>query len=301
MGHPIEFNGKKLIAWKTNLHGHTTVSDGWLKPEEAIARYAQLGYDAMNFSDHKKPNPVNAYDGLGMTLISGIELHPLGPRNILWHLLAIDVPCDFHGEYETAEAAIRAVHAVGGIVYIAHPYWCGFTVAELQDVSDIPGVVGVEVCNTSCSCIGKDDSSCIIDGLLDYDHRLNIIAVDDSHMPKEFGRNWTAIIAPDNSRESLVAALRQGQAYASQGPQFHKISYQNGIFEAEFSPCTEALVIGERGSGRNCSGDLDPYGDETITSIRLDCTGIRWKKYLRCRIRDTRGRFAWTNPFWIGG
>lgn len=299
MSHPINFNGEALTAWKTSLHGHTKVSDGWSTPEEAIERYVNCGFDAMNFSDHRKPNPVNTYDGKGLTLISGIELHPMGPRQILWHLLAVDVPCDFPGIYETAEDAIRAVHEVGGVVYIAHPYWCGLTVEELKPIAGLPGVIGCEICNTSCSCIGKDDSSAIIDALLDYDYKLNIIAVDDSHMPKEFGRNWTCIIAPDKSRESLVAALRAGHAYSSQGPIFHKISFKDGVFEAEFSPCTQALIIGERGSGRDMSGDLDMYGDETLTSIRLDCNNVRWKKYLRCRIRDSRGRYAWTNPIWL--
>ena len=67
MSHPMEFDGQMLTAWKTSLHGHTTVSDGLLTPEEAIARYAAAGYDAMNFSDHRKTNPVHTYDGRGMT------------------------------------------------------------------------------------------------------------------------------------------------------------------------------------------------------------------------------------------
>ena len=158
MSHPIEFNGQKLTAWKTSLHGHTTVSDGWQTPQEIIDRYVEGKYDAINFSDHRKTNPVSTYDAKGLTLISGIELHPDGPRSILWHLLAVNVPEDFPGVYETAEDAIKAVHAVGGIVYIAHPYWCGLTVEELKPIAGLPGVVGCEICNTSCNIIGKDDS-----------------------------------------------------------------------------------------------------------------------------------------------
>jgi len=301
MSHPIEYNGEKLTAWKTSLHGHTTVSDGWQTPAEIIDRYVAGGYDAVNFSDHRKTNPVSTYDGKGLTLISGIELHPDGPRGILWHLLAVNVPEDFPGIYPTAEAAIQAVHKAGGLVYIAHPYWCGLTVEELKPIAGLPGVVGCEICNTSCNIIGKDDSSVIIDALLDFDYKLNIIAVDDGHTPREYCRNWTCIIAGDKSRESLAQALQAGRAYASQGPEFYKISFRNGVFEAEFSPCTEAILIGERGSGRNLAPELDMYGDKTITSFRLDCSNIRWKKYVRCRIRDTRGRFAWSNPFWLGG
>lgn len=299
MSHPIEYNGQQLTAWKSSLHGHTTVSDGWQTPQEIIDRYVQGKYDVVNFSDHRKTNPVSSYDSKGLTLISGIELHPMGPRNILWHLLAVNVPEDFPGIYETAEDAVKAVNAVGGIVYIAHPYWCGLDVEELKPIAGMDGVVGCEICNTSCNIIGKDDSSVIIDALLDQEYKMNIIAVDDGHTPREYCRNWTMIIAEDNSREKLFAALKAGQAYASQGPEFYKISYQDGIFEAEFSPCTEAILIGERGFGKNIAPELDIYGDETITSLKFDCKSIPWQKYFRCRIRDTKGRFAWSNPFYL--
>ena len=141
MSHPIEYNGRQLTAWKSSLHGHTTVSDGWQTPQEIIDRYVQGKYDVVNFSDHRKTNPVSSYDGKGLTLISGIELHPMGPRNILWHLLAVNVPEDFPGIYETAEDAVKAVNAVGGIVYIAHPYWCGLDVEELKPIAGMDGVL----------------------------------------------------------------------------------------------------------------------------------------------------------------
>ena len=293
------FQGKDLPVFKAALHNHSTVSDGQFKPEEIIRIYAEKNFDVFAFSDHRKTNPVSTYDAKGLTLISGIELHPDGPRSILWHLLAVNVPEDFPGVYETAEDAIKAVHAVGGIVYIAHPYWCGLTVEELKPIAGLPGVVGCEICNTSCNIIGKDDSSVIIDALMDFDYKMNIIAVDDGHTPREYCKNWTMIIAEDNSREKLFEALKAGRAYASQGPEFYKISFKDGVLEAEFSPCTEAIVIGERGSGRNMAPELDIYGDETITSFKLDCSNIRWKKYVRIRIRDTKGRFAWSNPFWL--
>ena len=297
MSHPMEFDGQMLTAWKTSLHGHTTVSDGLLTPEEAIARYAAAGYDAMNFSDHRKTNPVHTYDGRGMTLISGVELHPMGPREILWHLLAVNVPEDFPGIYETAEEAVAAVHRAGGAVYIAHPYWCGFLVEELLPIARQPGVIGCEIFNTCCGCVCKDDNSAYVDALLDLGLPVNIIAVDDSHNPWEFCFNWTMIVAEENTPESLTAALKRGSAYASQGPEFYRISCRDGIFEAEFSPAAQAMVICERGIGRDFSGN-DParWHEDRLTGIRLDLRDFPAKKYLRCRIKDAAGRFAWTNP-----
>ena len=149
----MNFFGKELPVFKANLHTHTKNSDGGYTAEEVIELYSGKGYDILAFTDHRKPNKVSAYDGKGMTLISGIELHPEGPRGIKWHLLALNVPEDFPGEYKTADDAITAVLVAGGIVFCAHPHWCGLT---SQDVLHLPGLSGIEVYNTSCRFIGKD-------------------------------------------------------------------------------------------------------------------------------------------------
>ena len=78
----ISFYGKELPVFKSSLHIHSTVSDGSFSPDEVIKLYAEAGYDVLAFTDHYKTNPVSTYDGRGMTLISGAEIHPVGPRNV---------------------------------------------------------------------------------------------------------------------------------------------------------------------------------------------------------------------------
>ena len=39
--------------YKTNLHAHTTISDGKLSPEEVKAWYKAHGYSAVCFTDHE--------------------------------------------------------------------------------------------------------------------------------------------------------------------------------------------------------------------------------------------------------
>ena len=82
-------------VFKAALHTHTVNSDGQFSPEQVIDMYKSIGYDAIVFSDHKFVNKVSEYDGRGMTLVSGVELHPAGPRGVDWHILAIGVPEDF--------------------------------------------------------------------------------------------------------------------------------------------------------------------------------------------------------------
>ena len=45
---------------KVDLHAHTTRSDGENTPEEMIARYEELGFDAVAITDHDKLTKVTS-------------------------------------------------------------------------------------------------------------------------------------------------------------------------------------------------------------------------------------------------
>ena len=145
---------EERLVLKANLHTHTTNSDGIFTPAQIIDMYKDAGYDVINFSDHRKVNKVSEYDGRGMTLISGVELHPMGPRGINWHILAIGVPENFaNTNPETGQEAVDSVVNVGGIAFCAHPYWCGLLPSEVMQLKNI---AGIEVFNSSCRYIGKE-------------------------------------------------------------------------------------------------------------------------------------------------
>ena len=295
----MNFYGRELNPYKANLHTHSTMSDGRFEPAKVIETYAGAGYDVLAFTDHRKSNPVSSYDPRGMTLISGMELHPAGPRGIPWHLLALGVPEDFiYPEPENGQAGIDAVHAVGGIVFCAHPYWCGFTSAE---VGTLKGILGIEVYNTSTRYIGKEYNMQIWDELLDAGFRYTALAVDDMHWEHDLFKGWTVILAPDKSPESIFAALRNGDFYASQGPSFERITLENGILSADFSPVLAAIAM-RRQKGGYCAAIEDATGpgseNKPITHLELDVSKFQ-DNYVRIQLRDERGRMAWSNPIFV--
>ena len=57
--------------YKGNLHMHTTVSDGTLSPEEAVARYRAAGYDFVALTDHRTVNPP--WEDEDFLILSGAE------------------------------------------------------------------------------------------------------------------------------------------------------------------------------------------------------------------------------------
>lgn len=296
----MNFLGRQLKSYKANLHTHSTVSDGSFSPEEVIRRYSEASYDVLAFTDHWKTNPVSSYDPRGMTLLSGIELHPPGPHGILWHILGLGIPEDFtYPEFNNGQDAVDAVNAAGGLAFCAHPYWCGLTSAE---VTTLKNILGIEVYNTSTRYIGKEYNMQCWDEILNAGTRFTALAVDDVHSASDLFRGFTVILAEDRNPETLLRALRNGDFYASQGPLFEKITFENGILEAEFSPVTNAIVVSNGPSGYCAAAPNfgSSMGGES------EATGLRWdfseKKsgYLRIQLRDAAGRMAWSNPVWIG-
>ena len=295
----MDFYGRKLNSYKANLHTHSTMSDGRFEPAKVIETYAGAGYDVLAFTDHRKSNPVSSYDAHGMTLISGMELHPQGPRGIVWHLLALGVPEDFvYPEPENGQAAIDAVRAAGGIVFCAHPYWCGFTSAE---VGTLKGILGIEVYNTSTRYIGKEYNMQIWDELLDAGFRYTALAVDDMHWEHDLFKGWSVILAPDKSPGSILDALTHGDFYSTQGPVFERITLENGILSADFSPVMAAIVM-RRQKGGYCAAIEDAMGpgseNKPVTHLELDVSKFQ-ENYLRIQLRDAQGRMAWSNPVFV--
>ena len=292
------FFGKEKKAFKANLHTHTVKSDGKFTAEQLIMMYGQRGYQVLNFSDHSRTNDVAAMDGKGMTLLSGIEIHPAHPRFGRWHLLAVNVPKDFVGGMDTfadAQAAVDAVNAAGGLVYCAHPYWCGIHYSEILEVK---GLAGIEVYNTSTRYIGKEYNMAIWDELLDEGWNCPALAVDDIHGLHHLFGGWTVILADDAKPETIVDALRKGSYYSTQGPEFSCIEVKDGVLHAEFSEVISAVAVGRFASGKFVVMQDTPfYGDRlTCTSMNIPLDQIGRREFVRIQIRDANGLYAWSNP-----
>ena len=309
----IDFYGKKLNTYRANLHTHSTRSDGKFAPDEVMKLYSEAGYDVMCMTDHMRTSCIGEIDPHGMLLLPGVELHPSGGRIRRSHLLAVNAPEDFDISVarlsETGEnfmqQTVDAVNAAGGLCYFAHPYWCGF---RSEEVAALHGLAGIEVYNTSTRYIGREYNMQLWDELCDMGLRLPALAVDDVHRPRDLFGGWTEICCEERTRECVVDALRNGNYYSTQGPRFKRLSFVDGVFEAEFTPVVSAIGLSNQCRGF-CAGVPNFTGDGSapeITSCRFDTREINSSKktyincdYLRCQIVDAEGRHAWSNPIAI--
>lgn len=291
--------------WRGNLHGHSNLSDGCLTPEEVCRRYAAEGYDFTCVTDHfvgLYGYPITdtvAFRRNDFTTILGAEIHSGAMANgELWHILAVGLPPDFAppdapgfrpvAGMESAASLARRAREAGAFVAIAHPQWSGLTLA---DARQIDAAHAVEIYNHGCAhCVARGDGAAIADLLLTEGRALSLIATDDSHFtePDHFG-GWVMVKAPENTPEALLAALKDGAFYSSQGPQILRAELTPAGVEVECSAAARVIV---QGAG---SASVPVHGESlTRAVVPLDRFGD-WE-WLRVTVMDRAGKCAWTNP-----
>jgi hypothetical protein len=290
--------------YRGNLHTHSSLSDGKLDPEEVCKRYRERGYDFICLSDHFMPHynyPIadtRGYRTNSFTTILGAECHaPATEHGEKWHILAVGLPIDFppNAEGETGPQIAQRCLDAGAFVAIPHPEWYALTMA---DAASIPGAHAVEVYNhTSQVLNARGGGSYYLDDLLNSNRRINALACDDAHFVAGDDHNrdafggWVMVKAETNDPEALVAALKLGHYYSSQGPKFEDIRMENGLLVIETTPVLQISIVGRASRNEKQWGT-----DMTRAELPIDKFKGDW-----CRIVaiDKAGKIAWSNPIYV--
>ena len=283
---------------KGNVHTHTNRSDGRLPPDEVVSAYRAAGYDFLSITDHFLPSygfPITGVGPVdGLTLILGAELHaPRTEMSELWHLVAVGLPADFAptAEGEDGPALARRARAAGAFVGMAHPAWYQLSLSDAETVAD--ACHAVEIYNHGCQIVhDKGDGAYMLDGLADKGRRLLAYASDDAHFKApDFGAAWVMVKATENSAEAILAALKAGAFYSSQGPEIHAIAFEGDRLIVECSPASGVLAIGRGYQYEHSFGT-------GMSRVSLPLDGLEGSPWLRVIVTDAVGRRAWSNPVW---
>ncbi len=296
--------------WRGNLHTHSNLSDGALTPEAVIAAYRNAGYDFVQLSEHF----LDAYGwpiadtrrwrSNDFTTLIGAELHAMGTKvGELWHILASGLPLDFPAPLPSEsgpELAARA-RAAGAFVAIAHPAWSQLTP---EDGRALAAAHAVEIYNhTSAVQTDRGEGAYLFDFLLNEGRRLTAIAVDDAHFRHgeldAFG-GFVEVKAERLDPEALLAALKSGHFYSSQGPRLHDVIVGPAEVAVECSPVDSVALL------TGTSRALAEVGRRVTRAVfdLTDAAQQAWvdagpDQWFRVVAIDAAGRRAWTNPIWI--
>jgi hypothetical protein len=286
--------------YRGNLHTHSNRSDAPLTPAEVVAEYAPHGYDFLAITDHFTESfgfPIvdtRELRGERFTTLLGAELHApaieVGER---WHILAVGLPLDFApnrpGE-DGPQLAARAA-AAGAFVAIAHPAWYSLT---LDDALTLTGAHAVEVHNETCRWLNdRGDGWHLLDMLLARGRRLLAIATDDAHFKGRPDRRgaWVHVRAERLDPDALLAALKAGHFYSSQGPELREVRIEGDRLHVACSPATGVFLSGR---GSKAEAAVGEGIQEAELSVERFIGG-----YCRLTVVDAAGKRAWSNPIWL--
>jgi hypothetical protein len=296
--------------WRGNLHTHSTLSDGGLAPDAVIAAYRRNGYDFLQLSEHFLDDygwPIADTRGAranGFTTLIGAELHAMATSlGEPWHILAVGLPLDFAptSRSESGPDLARRARAAGAFVAIAHPAWSQLTE---DDGRALDAAHAVEIYNHGCAVENdRGDGFYLLDRLANQGRRLSAIATDDAHFnhgERDAFGGFVMVKAESLDPKGLLAALKAGHFYSSQGPRLHDVRLERSEIVVECSPVDAVTLLTGTSRAKAVLGSQ-------ITHAVFDLAGAAkriWDaaspdRWFRIATIDASGRRAWTNPIWV--
>lgn len=297
---PFEVKGD---WYKGNIHVHTNESDGSLSPEKVVNCYRENGYKFLAITDHEKATEVSNLCSTNFLVFSGTEIQPIDSPEIgsHYHLVILGLnKRDYRQIIELfknkpMKKMMNLIYEMGGMVILAHPY---INTLTMQDILSIPYLLGIEICNT---CVlfnkqanGKGLSEFYWDELLTRGRKIFGFAVDDAHDHYGESRNGHIVVkAKELTEEAILNSIKKGFFYSSFGPEIKDIKIEGKFISVYSSPAVSINFMGLWNKGRAFTAKEGEFINKA--KYRLNGT----EKYIRIRVRDSQGRYAWTNPMFI--
>jgi hypothetical protein len=278
--------------FKGNTHIHSAVSDGRLDFKELAELYSKAGYDFLFRTDHWASSDVNVdSEDYPLLWCDGVELDGRDSAGSSYHVVCLGHFDEFERE-KGFDAALKKAEAQGAFLILAHPFWMG---NSLEDALRWP-FNGVEIYNHVCRNLnGKGDGRIFWEHMLKQNIDIVGIAADDSHIDAHPGWNggWIVVNVPELSEKNILEALKSGNFYSSQGPEFYKIECDGGKVSFETSHVSAARLVGRGSRGlRNIAkdGSFIASGEFEIPE-KWDIAFLE--------IEDFAGKRAWSNNLFM--
>lgn len=323
-------------VYKANLHVHTTVSDGEFTPEEIKRMYSEKGYSVVAFTDHEVmvPHPdLTDEEFLAITsseistnqrcdcdffFSKTYHLNIYSPdenkssfntfdKSKMWLEHSYGYITDeqekqvYNRRYDVDDVnkVIEMANAEGCLVSYNHPVW---SLQDYSDYIDLKGLWGVELYNTGCARNGYFDSAKPLDDLLRNGEKLFPLATDDAHKECDCFGGFTMIKAKELTYDKIFTALKNGDFYASTGPEFYEISIEGSKVKVITSPAafvglsTDCRQLYAKRDEKNLLTevcfDIDWY-------FRLSKDGPNEHQYIRITAVDEFGNEAYSRAYYM--
>lgn len=186
------------------------------------------------------------------------------------------------------------------LVAFNHPVW------SLEDdyasYAHLQGIYAMEIYNNDCyRGVGLEEyNPGVYDRILKSGVRTGCIATDDAHCMYPEGDHrcdlfggWTMIMADELRYDSIIAALENGDFYASTGPEIYEISCENGSVHVA---CSDAVRITLSTATRRGGIVLSEPG-KCVNEADFELNPE--DQYIRITVKDAKGHFAASRAYFL--
>ncbi len=304
---------KKLNWYKGNTHTHTVNSDGDSTPDEVVRWYREHGYNFLVLTDHNYLTEVSGLQSVfGATekflMIPGeevsnkfekkdIHINGLNPREVVKPELGDSV-------VSTIQKNVNNIRKVDGVPHVNHPNFNWSITAD--DLKRIKNLKLFEIYNghptvNNLGGGGVPGLEAMWDDILSSGMVLYGIAVDDAHYFKtpwdkarsSPGHGWVVVRAEKLGTTEILQAMERGDFYASTGVtlrDYQADKNQITINIAELPATSKYTVqfIGQWGKVL-----------KEVTTNPATYTFKGDEVYVRAKVIESNGKFAWTQPVFL--
>jgi hypothetical protein len=170
----------------------------------------------------------------------------------------------------------------------------------MEDSRAIDSAHAVEVYNHGCAMESdRGDGWYLLDQMLTEGRRLSAFATDDAHFKSDdhFG-GWVQVKSDSLDPDALLAALKNGAYYSSQGPVIHNIELEGTELHITCSPANTIVAV--CGTSRTAGRTAKSITEATIDLRKFEEGWLLRQKspWFRVSVMDAAGKRAWTNPIW---
>ena len=184
----------------------------------------------------------------------------------------------------------------GFFVTLNHPTWSR---ENYTYYSKYHGLHAVELMNGGATSLGFDEyNPRVYDDMLRTGKKLYCIGADDNHNREDddsrysdSGWAWTVIKAEGLTYESVADALKNGNFYASEGPEIYDLYVEDGKVHIKCSPADRIFCTYQKRVG----GIVLAENGKPVTEAVFDANPEYG--YFRITVRDERGYHACTNAY----
>ncbi len=264
---PEIYNPYEDVDWsshsqyKANFHTHTTMSDGRMNPQTVVDKYYELGYDILAITDHNEV--TYPWTGFAEMKASETSLNRMKsapgtmPEDLVYAnrdpvaLGMIDIQANelsrhhhmgsFFNDHNGTVTEIESLEATAlknGITMLYHPGRYNNSKEWYADLyKRYDHLIGLEVYNQGDR---YPQDRMIWDSILTItmpDRPVWGYSNDDMHTLPNVGRNWSMLILPELTHESVRHGMENGLSYFVFAPQGH---------DGPSAPVIESIVVNQR-------------------------------------------------------